>query len=57
MGCGHHHLKPVSESGIVDVDPKSDMAVLCANCHAMIHRRRDSLLSINELKKMTNLED
>ena len=36
-----HHLRPLSElpeGEQVSLDPKSDFAVLCANCHRMIHR-------------------
>lgn len=39
-----HHLKPISalEEGIpVKYDVASDFAVLCANCHRMIHRMAD----------------
>jgi hypothetical protein len=47
-----HHLTPLAE---VDenhlVNPETDLAPVCANCHRMIHRRRDSTLSIEELKE------
>lgn len=36
-----HHLIPVSslkEGEEVPMDPKDDFAVLCANCHRMVHR-------------------
>lgn len=39
-----HHLKPISslEEGVaVTYDVESDFAVLCANCHRMIHRTDD----------------
>ena len=29
-----------------------DVAVICANCHKMIHRKRDQILSIATLKRM-----
>jgi 5-methylcytosine-specific restriction protein A len=48
-----HHLKPVSTlKKKTSVDPKVDMAVICANCHRMIHRKRDAILSLNELRSM-----
>ena len=39
-----HHLKPIGslEEGVaVKYDVASDFAVLCANCHRMIHRTDD----------------
>ncbi len=35
-----HHLTPLSElkGQIVHLDPSNDFAVLCSNCHSMIHR-------------------
>jgi len=39
-----HHLKPLgqlAEGVVVDYDVVSDFAVLCANCHRMIHRTND----------------
>ena len=47
-----HHLVPISESKKEKrkTDPKSDLAVLCANCHRMIHRKKGIALTISELK-------
>jgi len=43
-----HHTKPVSEL-VADSQTKvSDIALLCSNCHRMVHRRRP-WLSIEEL--------
>jgi 5-methylcytosine-specific restriction enzyme A len=39
-----HHLKPIGtleEGKPVEYDIAGDFAVLCANCHRMIHRRAD----------------
>ncbi len=48
-----HHLIPVSAlGGETKVDPKSDMTVLCSNCHRMIHRRKDQVLTPEELKNL-----
>ena len=46
-----HHIKPLSEHEGT-VDPATDMVPLCANCHAMAHRRRTDVTSIDELKAM-----
>ena len=46
-----HHKKPLSEVGEeIEVDPKTDLACLCSNCHRMIHRNREKVLTIEELK-------
>ena len=48
-----HHLVPVSTLGESRaVNPRTDMTVLCANCHRMVHRRRDEPLSLIELRAL-----
>jgi predicted HNH restriction endonuclease len=48
-----HHLRPVSElKDETQVDPDTDMTVVCSNCHRMIHRKRDEILSIEELSEI-----
>ncbi len=45
-----HHVIPVSKMGEgYVVDPINDLAPVCPNCHAMIHRK-DPPLSVEELK-------
>jgi dCTP diphosphatase len=34
------------------INPKTDMSVLCPNCHAMIHRNKSHTLTIRELKEI-----
>ena len=41
-----HHLIPLAslpEGQPVAMDPKTDFAVLCANCHRMVHRKKEPL--------------
>ncbi|HEX8732748.1 MAG TPA: HNH endonuclease [Ktedonobacterales bacterium] len=46
-----HHKRPISTyGGSIQVDPVTDMAVLCSNCHRMIHRNPPSYLTIEELR-------
>ena len=47
-----HHIKPLSElkGENYRTDLKNDLAVLCANCHRMVHRKKGITLSIKELK-------
>ena len=57
-GAGYieiHHLKPIFTYGDENVEKTleealRDVAPVCANCHVMIHRKRDHMLSIEELK-------
>jgi 5-methylcytosine-specific restriction protein A len=46
-----HHIRPLSEHEGA-VDPATDLIPLCANCHAMAHRRRTSVTPIEELKAL-----
>jgi len=44
-----HHSVPLEE-GERETDPERDLTVLCSNCHRMIHRKRDKVLSVQELR-------
>lgn len=46
-----HHTKPISEMKDNDITRIEDIAIVCANCHRMLHRKRP-WLSINELGKL-----
>lgn len=48
-----HHIKPLSileEKTIID--PINDLIPVCANCHRMIHRQKDNILSVNDMKEL-----
>ena len=47
-----HHRQPLAESGAQgrQTDPRTDLVVLCGNCHRMVHRKRKIALTIEELK-------
>ncbi len=52
-----HHLTPLAESPEdtpVSLNPKTDFAVLCANCHRMMNRR-DGPQSIDELRALAQV--
>jgi len=50
-----HHIKPLSKyEG--DVNPATDLMPLCANCHAMAHRRRATVTPIEDLKALIEKE-
>ena len=45
-----HHLVPVSRMTQPSaINPKTDMTVLCSNCHRMIHRNPHNPLSMQQL--------
>lgn len=55
LGSGYiecHHTKPVSELGESGTTKVKDLAMVCANCHRMLHRRRP-WLSLAELQFLT----
>ncbi|WP_083558869.1 HNH endonuclease [Syntrophotalea acetylenica] len=46
-----HHLKPIHTfEEEQQVDPKTDLTTVCSNCHRMIHRDPDNVLSLEALK-------
>lgn len=48
-----HHLKPVSTLNTpTKVCPENDMIVVCANCHRMLHRNKDAVLTPEQLKEL-----
>jgi predicted HNH restriction endonuclease len=52
-----HHLRPVSRlERKTIIDPRKDMTVVCSNCHRMIHRRKDNVLSPKSLKLILHLQ-
>lgn len=47
-----HHVVPVSKLGTgYIIDPSMDLIPVCANCHAMLHKK-DPPLSVDELKRV-----
>ena len=48
-----HHVMPLSNiNEEKDINPITDLVCVCANCHRMLHRHKDSILTIEELKKI-----
>ncbi|MFF2909787.1 hypothetical protein [Paenibacillus sp. NPDC057934] len=48
-----HHLESLaSVKGEHYVDPKEGIAVLCSNCHRMVHRKKDTPLTLEQLMVM-----
>lgn len=46
-----HHIVPLSEIGREHkLDPMTDLIPLCANCHAVVHRRKKAM-GLDELRE------
>jgi predicted HNH restriction endonuclease len=46
-----HHKRPISSyNGSIEIDPNTDLAVLCSNCHSIIHRKPQNPLTIEEVQ-------
>ena len=46
-----HHVVPLARVGETETNPETDLVVLCANCHRMVHRRKGVCLSIEEIRE------
>ena len=51
-----HHKVPLSELTTVTKTRLSDLAIVCANCHRMLHRS-GPVLSVTELKDVLKASD
>ncbi len=49
-----HHLLELSQAADsgVDTNPETDLAVLCSNCHRMVHRKPKRALTLGELRQI-----
>ncbi|MEK4536336.1 HNH endonuclease [Peribacillus sp. FSL K6-1552] len=48
-----HHIKPLSTFKYeMVIDPKEDLVPVCSNCHRVIHRKKDDVLSVEELRSL-----
>jgi 5-methylcytosine-specific restriction enzyme A len=46
-----HHINPLSTiKGEMNINPETDLVPVCSNCHRMIHRRKDNVITVMELK-------
>lgn len=49
--CEAHHKRPLSDSNREIETKLEDLAILCSNCHRMIHRTKP-MMSVDEFKKL-----
>ncbi|MDQ0246141.1 5-methylcytosine-specific restriction protein A [Bacillus fengqiuensis] len=48
-----HHIKPVSTlNEETEINPEKDLVPVCSNCHRMMHRKRDHVLTVEELRAL-----
>lgn len=48
-----HHIVPLSSrTEVVEINPVTDLICLCANCHRMVHRKKNYVPSLEELKEI-----
>jgi hypothetical protein len=53
----HHLTLLAQQKGETSVNPRTDMAVLCANCHRMVHRHPNAPLSLNQLRALLRQDE
>lgn len=47
-----HHLRPLHAQKEESLNSVEDLEPVCPNCHAMLHRERDKILSLEALKEI-----
>jgi predicted RNA-binding protein with PUA-like domain len=48
-----HHKKPLNTlEAAAEIDSRTDLVPVCSNCHRMLHRDRENVLSVEELRDM-----
>lgn len=48
-----HHVVPLAnQEEQIQVNPYTDLVTLCANCHRIVHRKKNEILSLEELKNI-----
>ena len=45
----HHMVHLASRDAEINIDPGKDFIVVCSNCHRMNHRKKNQVLSLEEL--------
>jgi predicted HNH restriction endonuclease len=54
-----HHVKPLHSFNGKEhyFDPRTDLIPVCSNCHRMIHRRPDNILTIEEVRSIIIIDE
>jgi len=52
-----HHVKPLhSLDEEVEINPATDLVPICSNCHRMIHRKKNDILTVEQLNKILDIQ-
>ena len=51
-----HHRKQLSSRDTPTVTKVSDLAVVCANCHLLLHLDQEKALGVEELREMLRVD-
>lgn len=46
-----HHTKPLATYDDEHVIPQSELCALCSNCHSMVHRKKNEVMDVDDLKR------
>lgn len=47
-----HHINPLSLTKKVTINPAKDLIPVCSNCHRIIHRKKNEILSVEQVRQM-----
>ena len=48
-----HHIKPLSDIGDeITIDPARDLICVCSNCHRIIHKKKNGVYTLDEVRAM-----
>lgn len=61
LGKGYievYHIRPLSEvDEEIVVNPETDLICVCSNCHRMLHRFRNYIISVEELRQIVKVNN
>lgn len=52
----HHQIPLHSLDEQVEINPNKDLIPLCSNCHRIVHRDKNNVLTLNELKRIIRIK-
>ena len=53
-----HHVVPLcSKEQEMTINPDTDLICVCSNCHRMIHRSKDEVLTLDQLREIISNQE